>query len=81
MSPLAPILPGARHLSRSSGDLLWLVTDADALALSGRYIDGRVPQPGSAESSDPVKIARAMAVAHELLARHLDPASAFSRQA
>jgi NAD(P)-dependent dehydrogenase (short-subunit alcohol dehydrogenase family) len=74
---LAPILPGARLLSRSSGDLLWLLTDADAQSLSGRYIDGRVPRPGSRESSDPAKIARAIEVAHALLTRCLDPASTF----
>jgi NAD(P)-dependent dehydrogenase (short-subunit alcohol dehydrogenase family) len=70
---LAPIVPGARLLSRSSGDLLWLLADVDAQGLSGQYIDGRVAQPGSSESSDPAKIARAVEVAHELLRRHLNP--------
>jgi hypothetical protein len=74
---LAPIVPGARQLSRSSGDLLWLLADADAQGLSGQYIDGRVVQPGSSESSDPAKIARAIEVAHELLGRHLNPTSPF----
>jgi len=68
---LAPILPGARLLNRSAGDLLWLLTDADARALSGQYVDGRTVRPGSAESRDPVKIARAIEVARMLLARHL----------
>lgn len=74
---LAPVVPGARLLSRSSGDLLWLLTEADAQSLSGQYIDGRVPQPGSSESSDPVKIARMIEVAHDLIGRHLDPSGAF----
>ena len=35
MSPLAPLLPGARSLERSASDLLWLATEADLLARSG----------------------------------------------
>ncbi len=73
----APIVPGARLLARSSGDLLWLLTEADAQSLSGQYVDGRAPQPGSSESSDPAKIARAIEVAHVLLRRCLDPSSTF----
>lgn len=72
MPGLAPVLPGARSLSRSASDLLWLIADADVGPLSGQYIDGRVPEPGSEESRDPVKVARAVEVAHALLARHLD---------
>ena len=70
MPLLAPILPGARSLSQSASDLLWLVTEADARSLSGQYVDGRVPQPGSSESRDAVKIARAVEVAHTLLGRY-----------
>src|SRR5436190_2233936 len=40
MPVLAPILPGARSVSRSASDLLWLMTEADARALSGQYVDG-----------------------------------------
>jgi NAD(P)-dependent dehydrogenase (short-subunit alcohol dehydrogenase family) len=71
MPVLAPILPGARTLERSASDLLWLVTDADARSLSGQYVDGRMPQPGSDESRDPVKIARAVDAALSLLGRHV----------
>jgi NAD(P)-dependent dehydrogenase (short-subunit alcohol dehydrogenase family) len=76
MPALAPILPGARVLAQSAGDLLWLLTDADARALTGQYVDGRTVRPGSEESRDPVKIARAMDVARTLLARHASDASA-----
>lgn len=78
MPLLAPVLPGARSLSRSSSDLLWLVTEADAQSLSGQYIDGRVPQPGSSESRDPAKIARAVEVASTLLGRHVGSRGAFA---
>jgi NAD(P)-dependent dehydrogenase (short-subunit alcohol dehydrogenase family) len=78
MPGLAPILPGARSISRSASDLLWLVTEADALALSGQYIDGRVPQPGSEESRDAVKIARTVEVGHILLGRYVPPGKAFA---
>ena len=71
MPLLAPILPGARSINRSSSDLLWLVTEADARSLSGQYIDGREPQPGSSESRDPAKIARAIEVASTLLGRYV----------
>jgi NAD(P)-dependent dehydrogenase (short-subunit alcohol dehydrogenase family) len=71
MPALAPILPGARSLSRSASDLLWLITEADARSLSGQYVDGRDPQPGSEESRDTGKIARAIEVAQLLLAHHV----------
>jgi hypothetical protein len=77
MPVLAPILPGARSVSRSASDLLWLMTEADARALSGQYVDGRVPQAGSDESRDAVKIARTVEVGHDLLNRYLKPADAF----
>lgn len=70
MPALAPILPGARSLAQSSSDLLWLLTEADALALSGQYVDGRVPRPGSAESRDAAKIARSIEFAHTLVSRY-----------
>ena len=35
MPLLAPILPGARGLGRSAGDLVWLITEADVAQLSG----------------------------------------------
>lgn len=78
MPLLAPILPGARGLERSASDLLWLVTEADAQSLSGQYVDGRVPQPGSGESRDPVKIARAVETAYALLGRYVESGSAFA---
>jgi len=74
MPMLTPVLPGARSLSHSASDLLWLVTEADGLSLSGRYVDGRVAQPGSEESKDPAKIARAVEVGRFLLANILTPA-------
>lgn len=82
MPMLAPILPGARSMHRSAGDLLWLIADADASQLSGRYVDGRNVHPGSAESRDEAKIAEVIAVSRELLATRLtnmpdrDPAAA-----
>jgi NAD(P)-dependent dehydrogenase (short-subunit alcohol dehydrogenase family) len=69
MPGLAPILPGARSIGRSASDLLWLITEADARSLTGQYVDGRLPQPGSEESRDLVKIARTVEVGHELLGR------------
>ncbi len=67
---LAPILPGARSLSRTAGDLLWLVTEADAEALRGQYIDGRTINPGSDESRDAAKIESVVATSRGLIARH-----------
>lgn len=86
MPMLVPILPGARALEQSASDLLWLLTEADARSLSGQYVDGRVPQPGSMDSRDRAKIARAVEVAHALLDRHLlsanvSPANRERRQA
>jgi NAD(P)-dependent dehydrogenase (short-subunit alcohol dehydrogenase family) len=72
MPLLAPVLPGARSLRQSASDLLWLVTEVDARSLSGQYIDGRVPRPGSSESRDAVKIARAVEIAHTLLDRYAE---------
>ena len=66
---LAPILPGARALDQSASDLLWLLTEADTQSLSGCYVDGRLPQPGSIESRDRAKIARAIEVANALIDR------------
>ncbi len=74
MPLLAPILPGARALDQSASDLLWLMTEADAQSLSGQYVDGRAPQPGSLESRDQAKISRAIEVANTLLDRCLSPA-------
>ena len=54
-------------LSSFRADLLWLLTEADAQSLSGQYVDGRVPQPGSSELRDPVKIARTIEVAYALI--------------
>jgi NAD(P)-dependent dehydrogenase (short-subunit alcohol dehydrogenase family) len=78
MPYLTPVLPGARGLERSAGDLLWLLTEADALSLSGHYLDGRLPRAGSSESRDPAKIARAMEVAHALLGRHVQSSRALA---
>jgi NAD(P)-dependent dehydrogenase (short-subunit alcohol dehydrogenase family) len=72
MPAFAPILPGARSLGQSSSDLLWLLTEADVQNISGNYIDGRDVQPGSNESRDWVKIARAMEVAKSLIGEQLD---------
>lgn len=69
---LAPIVPGMRHVNTSGGDLAWLVCEAHLAPLSGSYIDGRRPDPGSAESRDPAKIARLMHVSRELLCSVLD---------
>ena len=47
------------------------VSEADAQRLSGQYVDGRAPQPGSPESRDQAKIRRAIEVANILLDRVL----------
>src|SRR5215813_7874799 len=75
MPLLTPVLPGARSLSHSASDLLWLVTEADGRSLSGRYVDGRVAQAGSEESKDQAKIARAVEVGRLLLASILTSAN------
>jgi hypothetical protein len=75
MPLLTPVLPGARSLSQSASDLLWLVTEADGRSLSGRYVDGRVAQAGSEESKDQAKIARAVEVGRLLLASILTSAN------
>src|SRR5262245_39670817 len=74
MPLLTPLLPGARSLTHSASDLLWLVTEADGQSLSGRYVNGRVAQAGSEESKDQAKIARAVEVGRLLLASILTPA-------
>ncbi|HWV80292.1 MAG TPA: SDR family NAD(P)-dependent oxidoreductase [Hyphomicrobiaceae bacterium] len=68
---LAPVLPGARSIGRSAGDLLWLATEADAETLRGHYVDGRTVQAGSDESRDPEKIEAVAGVSRALIARHL----------
>ena len=67
MPLVSRFLPGTRSLEQSSGDLLWLLTDADTQSMSGNYVDGREIKPGSLESRDRVKIARAAAVANWLI--------------
>lgn len=71
MPLLAPLLPGARTMARSAGDLLWLTTDADLAALHGQYVNGRTPEPGSADSRDRHKIDSVMTLSHHLLAEQL----------
>lgn len=75
MPLMAPILPGARSIATSGGDLFWLITDADAAALTGQYVDGRNPMPGSAESRDPAKIRSVIETSEELLRSVLPKAS------
>jgi NAD(P)-dependent dehydrogenase (short-subunit alcohol dehydrogenase family) len=67
MPLLTPVLPGTRSLKQYSGDLLWLLTEADAQSMSGNYVDGREIRPGSLESMDRVKIARTVEVARWLI--------------
>jgi hypothetical protein len=71
MTLVSPILPGTRSIKRSSGDLLWLLTDADTRRMSGEYVDGREIRPGSLESRDRAKIARSVEVAKWLLNERL----------
>jgi hypothetical protein len=52
---------------------VWLITEADVAQLSGQYLDGRVPRPGSRESHDLAKIARAVEVARVILGRFVEP--------
>ncbi len=75
MPLLVPILPGARSLERSAGDLLWLVTQADAAAHNGHYVNGRKIEPGSAESRDLDKIRAVIAYSRDLIARHQSAAT------
>ena len=70
MPVMAPLLPGARTIERSASDLAWLITEADARALTGAYVDGREVKPGSADSRDEAKIARMVEVSRALLAAH-----------
>jgi protochlorophyllide reductase len=67
---LAPILPGARSIARSGGDLLWLATEANAVALRGQYVNGRHVEQGSAESRDSTKIDAVAGTSRALIARH-----------
>lgn len=67
MTGLAPILPGTRTLERSAGDLLWLLTDADARAMTGCYVDGRLVAPGSPDSRDAAKIAAVVRETHAII--------------
>ncbi len=77
MPLLVPILPGARSMEHSAGDLLWLVTDADATIHHGQYVNGRRIQPGSPESRDREKIRETVEVSRALIARILaEPAVA-----
>jgi NAD(P)-dependent dehydrogenase (short-subunit alcohol dehydrogenase family) len=69
LPPLAPVLPGARSLERSAGDLLYLLTDASLSAVSGEFVDGRTLAAGSPDSRDAAKIARLQAVSRALIAR------------
>ena len=68
---LTPVLPGVRSISRSSGDLAWLITEAQLEAVSGSFYDGRRPSPGSPDSRDKAKISRLMDVSRSLIARTL----------
>jgi protochlorophyllide reductase len=67
---LAPVLPGARSIARSAGDLLWLATEANAAALRGQYVNGRHVEPGSAESRDRTKIESVTGTSRALIARY-----------
>jgi NAD(P)-dependent dehydrogenase (short-subunit alcohol dehydrogenase family) len=68
---LAPVLPGVRSVSRSSGDLVWLITEAQLKPVSGSFFDGRRPSPGSPDSRDKAKISRLMDVSRSLIAQAL----------
>ncbi|HEX4893444.1 MAG TPA: SDR family NAD(P)-dependent oxidoreductase [Hyphomicrobiaceae bacterium] len=68
MPAVAPILPGARSVERSAGDLVWLLTEADARSHSGSYVNGRTVEAGSADSRDPEKLALTVSVSRRLLA-------------
>lgn len=71
MPILAPILPGVRSIRKSGGDLLWWIAEADMAKVSGQYVNGRTPEPGSAESRDPEKITSLIDVSQKLLRKHL----------
>jgi len=80
--PIAWALPGARSIERSAGDLFQLLTSAairladeapgdgraSPVPVSGDYVNGLTPEPGSSESRDEAKIARMHEVALQLIA-------------
>ena len=68
---LAPVLPGVRSLARSSGDLEWLITEAEFQTISGSFFDGRRPSPGSPDSRDKAKVSRLMEVSRSLISHML----------
>ena len=76
---LTPVLPGARSIARSAGDLAWLLTKADLAKASGAYFDGRKIVPGSPDSRHPAKIARMMQVSRELIAGALQQEAPVAR--
>ena len=78
MPVLAPVLPGARTMARSAGDLLWLLTEADAASMHGQYVNGRTPEPGSADSRDMGKIDSVIAVSRRLVSTRLETVCAAS---
>jgi len=67
----APVLPGVRSVTRSSGDLVWLLTQAPLKPVSGSFFDGRQPSAGSPDSCDRAKISRLMDVSRDLIAQTL----------
>ena len=70
---LAPVLPWVRSIEHAAGDLVWLLVEADAMTLSGQYVDGRSVAPGSEASRDPVKIERMVDVSRKILAQRFSP--------
>ena len=78
MPVLAPVLPGARTMARSAGDLLWLLTEADAASMHGQYVNGRTPEPGSADSRDMGKIDSVIAVSRRLVSTRFETVCAAS---
>ena len=71
MPLLVPILPGARSVERSGGDLFWLITEADASVHHGQYVNGRRIEPGSDESRDREKIRETVEVSRAFITRIL----------
>ncbi|KUO04719.1 SDR family NAD(P)-dependent oxidoreductase [Streptomyces caeruleatus] len=69
MAPvLVRILPGARSVARSGGDLAWLATSPDVAGVTGTYFSGRRQRASSPQSQDASLAAQLWEISEELVA-------------